>query len=84
MSRALNHFHHAALAYLADGYCTATHHVARACGFDKINGDRATARARNILKTLEGRGLVEGVRASRSGNVYWWRITDAGREAVQS
>ncbi|AUW59412.1 hypothetical protein C1T17_16285 [Sphingobium sp. SCG-1] len=80
MSRNLSLADHTALTYLFTGNRTATHWVARACGF---TSDRATAQARTMLRRLQRWGLVGGVSASRSGNVYWWTITDAGREAVQ-
>lgn len=73
-----------ALAYLADGHTTATHHIARHLGFDLTSGSRATARARNVLKWLEHNGLVNGVRAPSGGNVFWYRITDAGREFLKT
>lgn len=80
----LQPYHFAALRYLSDGYSTATWLIARACGFDRVNGCRATARARNILKTLERHGYVAGIRASWGSDVRWWKITDAGRSIVAS
>lgn len=79
MARQLSLQDHAALAYLSDGHTTATHHVARACGLTPCNAHRA----RTVLKRLERWGLVEGITAPHGGAVYWWRITDAGRKALQ-
>lgn len=53
----------------------ATHWIAKRLGTD-------CAKARRILKRLEKRGLVEGVAAPRSGLVFWWKITAAGRQAL--
>lgn len=68
---------HTALVYLAEGYRTATHHIARACGLS------ATSTARTMLHRLARWGMVEGITPTGGGNIYWWRITDAGRKAVQ-
>lgn len=53
----------------------ATHWIAKRLGTD-------CAKARRILKRLEKRGLVEGVAAPRSGLVFWWKTTTAGRQAL--
>lgn len=68
---------HTALAYLTNGYSTATWHIARVCGL------ASTSRARTLLRRLERWGLVEGEGIAYGGKVRWWRITDAGRQAVQ-
>lgn len=56
---------------------TATHWFAGACGYGKD-----TAKARRLLLRLQKRGLVKGVKASRTGRVFWWCITEAGRDAL--
>ena len=81
MMEKLTAFERMALGYLASGFTTATHRVARACGFDKTLGDWATANGRNLLLRLEGRGLVAHVRTT-CGYIHWWKITDAGRAAI--
>ncbi|WP_416462735.1 hypothetical protein [Sphingomonas sp. VDB2] len=70
---------HTALAFLAEtpAGLSATHHVAKACGFG------LTSMARTMLRRLARWGMVEGVTPIGGGNIYWWRITDAGRKAVQ-
>lgn len=80
MSRNLSLPDHTALTYLLTGDRTATHWIAGACGF---KSHRATAQARTMLRRLERWGFVQGISATRSSNVYWWKITDAGRKAVQ-
>ena len=71
-----------ALEYLADG-TAATCRIAHACCFDRIDGDRATARARNLLRRLARWGMVDGLCTPGGGNIRWWKITDAGREAIR-
>ncbi|WP_422932985.1 hypothetical protein [Sphingobium cupriresistens] len=39
--------------------------------------------ARTMLHRLARWGMVEGVASIGGGNIYWWRITDEGRKAVQ-
>lgn len=51
----------------------ATHWVAGACGFRED-----TSKGRRLLLKLAKVGLVEGV-TTRSGRVFWWKVTDAGR-----
>jgi DNA-binding PadR family transcriptional regulator len=64
-----------ALAYLSQGRETASCHIQRRCS----HPDAQTTR--RMLKRLQRDGLIAGVE-SRSGRVYWWRITDAGRAVV--
>ena len=64
-----------ALTYLSAGRETASCHIQRRCD----HPDAPTTR--RMLKRLERAGLVAGV-SSQGGRVYWWRITDAGREAI--
>ncbi|MFC5393031.1 hypothetical protein [Bosea vestrisii] len=64
-----------ALTYLSQGRETASCHIQRRC----MHPDAQTTR--RLLKRLEREGLVAGVKG-RSGRVYWWRITDAGRAAI--
>lgn len=83
-TRTLSLHDHLALRSLLGGYTTSTHHVANACGAADPRWQRGaiTARTRTMLKRLERCGLVEGV-SFPGGVVRWWRITDAGRKAVQ-
>lgn len=55
----------------------ATHWLDTAAG---CPGD--TAKTRRFLVKLKRAGLVEGQAASRSGRVFWWKITDAGRQFI--
>lgn len=65
-----------ALSRVGDGEGSiATHWIAKRLGTD-------CAKARRILKRLEKSGLVEGVAAQRSGAVFWWQMTAAGRQAL--
>lgn len=82
MKRALTFDDYVALRYLELGSATATHHVARTLGYDRVSGDRATTRARTLLRRLVRWGYVEGLRPAWGGDVRWYRITDAGREAI--
>jgi len=79
-SRRLTRDEHVALTCLQGGYGTATYRVAAALWSPRI---RSTARARTILRRLQRWGLVQGVTTPDGGNICWWRITDAGRKAVQ-
>ncbi|OYW33894.1 MAG: hypothetical protein B7Y12_02055 [Rhizobiales bacterium 24-66-13] len=65
------------LARIGSSYSIATWWIAQDCGF---GGN--SAKARNALRKLERRGFTEGVAASRSGRVFWWRLTQAGRAAL--
>ncbi|WP_311270866.1 hypothetical protein [Sphingobium sp. WCS2017Hpa-17] len=79
MTKNLSLTDHTALAFLAQTSSgrAATHWVAKACGFG------LTSIARTMLRRLARWGLVEGVTPIGGGNIYWWRITDQGRRAVQ-
>lgn len=58
----------------AEGHSVATQ------WFSGYDGYPATcAKARALLYRLAAAGLVDPVRAQRSGRVFWWRITDLGR-----
>lgn len=74
---------HTALTYISCGATTATCHIVRASGLDKVAGQRAARAGRAMMKRLERWGLARGIRARSGGNVFWWQITDAGRKAVQ-
>ncbi len=78
MTRQLSFDDYIALRYLECGSSTATHHVARTLGYDRVSGDRATPRARALLRRLVRWGYVERIGAP----ARWYRITDAGREAL--
>lgn len=70
------------LRYLAGpckGASVATHFIAKyAVGHP--TADLATTR--RMLAKMRQCGLVEGV--TSGGKVYWWRITDAGRDTLTS
>ena len=82
MKRSLAFDDFIALRYLEQGGSTATHHVARTLGYDRVHGCSATRKARVLLRLLERWGLVAGVRTRSGGNVYWYQITDTGRKAL--
>lgn len=84
MARSLSFDDYMALRYLQCGSSTATYHVARTLGYDRVSGTAATRRARTLLRRLQRWGFVEGVRAPSGGDVRWYRITDAGREAIEA
>lgn len=81
MTRNLSFDDYIALGYVAGGE-VATHHVARTLGYGRVSGHRATARARILLRRLERWGYVSGERGVVGGNVRWWKITDAGQQAL--
>lgn len=64
-----------ALGYLSQGREVASCHIQRLCQHPDAQATR------RMLRGLERAGLVAGSRG-RSGRVYWWRITDAGRAVV--
>ena len=72
-----------ALRYLEGIGAIMTHHVARTLGYDRVSGDRATARARALLRRLERRGYVTSEKPVLYGNIIFWNVTDAGRAAVE-
>ena len=82
MKRSLTFDDFIALSYLEQGGSTATHHVARTLGYDRVHGYSATRKARTLLRRLERWGFVAGVRTPSGGNVYWYQITETGREAL--
>lgn len=65
----------AILQKLLPGYTTATCHLSRVSGRD-------TDATRRLLKSMARRGVVEP-KPYASGRVYHWRITDAGRAALE-
>lgn len=83
VKRSLSFDDYIALRYLECGSSTATHHVARTLGYDRVHGGTATPKARNLLRRLARWGLVQGESAMGDTTIRWWRITDAGREAVE-
>jgi DNA-binding MarR family transcriptional regulator len=67
----------AILRRMGDARLIATHWMNGAAG----SGDD-TSKTRRLLKRMEREGLVEGVEASRSGRVFWWKATDKGLAAI--
>ncbi len=82
MTRPLSFDDFIALRYLEQQGSTMTHHVARTLGYERVHGGSATRKARTLLRRLERWGYVAGERVSLHGNVLWYAITDAGREAL--
>ncbi|MBB6191481.1 DNA-binding PadR family transcriptional regulator [Sphingobium wenxiniae] len=72
---------HKALSYLAEEGPHLTCRVAYACGMTFIRR-RTPAAAYTMLRRLERWGYVEKP-ATTPGGYALWRITDAGRNAVQ-
>jgi len=66
------------LDYAKDSTGTATHWFVHLLPID----ERGVRRARRILNGLRIMGFLEGIRASRSGRIFWWCITAAGRAAL--
>lgn len=79
-TRNLSLLDHCALAYLASGHDAATWMVVHATG--SLPRWECNNRTRTMLLRLERWGLVERVTTIAGGHSYW-RITDAGRKAVQ-
>jgi hypothetical protein len=82
MKRNLSFDDFTALRYLEGIGAIMTHQVARTLGYDRVSGDRATPRARALLRRLERWGYVGSEKPRLYGNVIFWNITDEGREAV--
>lgn len=71
-----------ALRYLETVGDQQTYRVGRTLGYDRVSGDRATPRARALLRRLERWGYVASAKTNLYGNVIFWSLTDAGRAAV--
>jgi len=82
MTRTLSFDEFVALRYLQCGSSTATHHVARTLGYDRVHGICATRRARTLLRRLGRWGLVVGDTGMGGGGTRWGKITEAGVEAL--
>lgn len=64
------------LRHLNHGWVTATCHL-----HDAVKREHATTmqRVRRLLRKMSAAGFVKPVSYSRSGRIYHWQITDAGR-----
>ncbi len=83
MARKLTLNDHKALSFLSeDSMGHLTFRVAHACGLIDKTGRRTLPQAYSMLRRLERWGYVE--RHSNGGGRYaFWRITNAGRKAVE-
>lgn len=73
--RCLSRNERTALEFLADRISTATCHIQRRTALPD------SASTRRMLKRMERDGLVVG-ESWQGGNVRWWKITEAGSEAI--
>ena len=74
---------HTALTFLSSDPDGFTNQIAHACGFRSQFGHLASAKARAMMLRLERLGLAQRM-PHRPGCYNEWRITDAGRQAVNA